>query len=99
MSYDITTAAVVVVILALLSIGWNIYFKKYINKQKMQETEQKSIKGNGVLTKIKPVLLPASFLMYPASLSDSDDNDQETDALNYIKPTTCLDNIMEKMKG
>ncbi len=96
MNYNVWTAGCVVVILIIASIVWNRIFISYLKKNEINNLEHRDVEKKTILTLIKPTIcLGSFFVMCSILLSNTDD--EISGALDYIKPSKHLNNLLEKM--
>lgn len=96
MSYSVWTAICVVIILAIASLLWNRIFVSYLKKSEIDKPKRGTAEKSTILALVKPTIhLGSLFVMCSILLNNSDD--EISGALNYIRPSKCLDNLLEKM--
>lgn len=93
--YSIWVPIVAGIIIIVLSVAWNLYFTSYLKKG--QHATKKTQVGGiyGVLEKVKPITVMCLCIVCPILLANSDD--KVADALNHIKPSKHIDNILENI--
>lgn len=96
MNYNVQIAFWVVVTLIIGSLIWNRFFMSYLKKSGINKSNRGTAGKEMVLNLLKPaIFLKSLSVMCSILLINSDDN--ISDALNYIKPAKCLDNLLEKI--
>ena len=95
MNYNIWIAICVVVILIIASLVWNRFFIFYLKKSE-NNTKYKVMKRKAILNVVKPTICLGNFcVMCLILLSNTDD--EISDTLDYIKPSKCINNLLEKI--
>lgn len=96
MNYNVWTAICVVVILIIASLVWNRVFVSYLKKSEVNKSKYRGVEKKTILNLIKPtVCLGSFFVMCSILLSNTDD--EVSDALDYIRPSKSLNNLLEKI--
>ncbi len=96
MNYNIWTAICVVVILIIASLVWNRFFVSYLKKSENNKSKHKVMEKKAVLNLVNPTICLGNFcVMCLILLSNTDD--EISDTLDYIKPSKCINNLLEKI--
>ncbi len=86
----------VLVIISLLSLFWYIFFTSYLKKKDMSNNGYDNSREKKLLRVITSGLRCEDIRMdCPLGLPNTDDDISE--ALNYIQPSTYAGNLLEKM--
>lgn len=96
MVYSIWVPIIAGVVIAVLSIIWNLYFSAYLKKQQIAESNSDNREPLSLLSRIRPVIVPCCTCIVCAILLGNSD-DEVSQALNYIKPSKYAKNILEKV--
>lgn len=96
MNSNVWTAVCVVVILVIASLVWNRIFASYLKKSENNKSKHGAVEKKTILTLIKPTIcLGSFFVMCSILLSNTDD--EISGALDHIRPTKHLNNLLEKI--
>lgn len=94
MSYNTGIAIVVCIVLALVSVAWNRYFMSYLRKNGNTVDE----KRNSVFSVIRSGIMKKHLLAMNAVLLHNTDDDI-SQALEYIRPTEHINNLLEMLNN
>lgn len=96
MNYSLLTAICVVVILIITSLVWNRVFMSYLRKSEINKSKHGGVEKKTILNLIKPTACLGGFIIM-CSILLSNTDDEVADALDYIRPSKRLNNLLEKI--
>ncbi len=96
MNYNVWTAICVVVILIIASLVWNCVFISYLKKGENNKSKHGGVEKKTILNLVKPAICLGNFLVM-CSILLSNTDDEISDTLDYIRPSKCINNLLEKI--